>query len=154
MSTAPVTRKPGLTQTDWDHVHTQVQTAFDALAQRVRSSCPAVVVRDGGKSVGRVWFLFSFREFNLSADDSKAEDIIAGVHFSPEGDGIRIRADVGGAETGQIDYEAPERVVPANLGAVMAAVRDLTDRLIGQEEVVVTAMSERRPPPNYRQRSR
>jgi hypothetical protein len=150
MSTAPVIRNPGLTPGEWDQVHGQVQAALDVLAQRVRSRCPSVIVRIGGRTSGRVWFLYSYREFNLSEDDSEAEDIVAGINFSGEGDDIRIRADVGGAETGETDYEAPERVVPANLAAVLAAARELGEELSRQDEIVVKAMFERRPPPDYR----
>jgi hypothetical protein len=150
MSAAPVVQNPGLTPGEWDRVHAQVQSAFDGLAQGVRSRCPSVTVRPGGRTSGRVWFLYSHRDFNLTQDDSEAEDVVAGVTFSPEGDGVRIQADIGGGETGQTDYEASERVVPANLTAVLTAARELAEELSRQDEVVAKAMSERRPPPNYR----
>jgi hypothetical protein len=150
MSAAPVIQNPGLTPDEWDQVHAQVQSVFDRLAQRVRSRCPSVLVRAGGRSSGRVWFLYSDRSFNLTQDDSEAEDIVAGITFSPQRDGIGVRADIGGGDTGQTDYEAPERVVPANLNAVLAAAREMAEELSCQDEVVVKAMSERRPPPDYR----
>ena len=150
MSTAPVTRNPGLSEAEWDQVHAQVQSAFELLAHRVRSRCPGVIVRAGGRTSGRAWLLYSYRDFNQTEDDSEAEDVVAGMTFSPEGDAIGILADIGGGETGQTDYEAPERVVPANLTAVLAAARELGEELSRQDEIVVKAMSEHRPPPDYR----
>jgi hypothetical protein len=49
-----------------------------------------------------------------------------------------------------MDYEAPERIVPAERMAVLATARALAEELSRQSEVVVKAMAERRPPPNYR----
>ncbi|HTU20485.1 MAG TPA: hypothetical protein VMG10_20645 [Gemmataceae bacterium] len=149
MSTAPAVQNSGLTPADWDQVHSQVQAALDVLAQRVRVRCPAAIVRPGGRTAGRVWFLSSYREFNLTEDDTEAEDVVAAMTFSPAADGIRILADIGGAATGLTDYEAPERFVPANLAAVLAAARELGEELGRQDEVVVNALSERRPPPDY-----
>jgi hypothetical protein len=148
MSTAPATQNLGLTPGEWDRVHEQVQAALEMLARRVRSRCPSVIARAGGRTVGRVWFLYSYREFNLTEDDSEAEDITVGMLFSAQGGNIRILADVGGAETGHTDYEAPERIVPANQTAVLTAARELGDELCRQDEIVVAAMSERRIPPD------
>ena len=150
MNTAPVIQNPGLTEREWEQVHAQVHSAFNGLAQRVRSRCPSVIVRAAGKTSGRVWFLYSYREFNLTESDTEAEDIVAGMHFSSVGDSIRIQADLGGAETGQTDFEAPARVVPANLNAVLAAARELGEELSLQDEILVKALTERRPPPNDR----
>jgi hypothetical protein len=150
MNTTPAVQNFGLTPADWDQIHGQVQAAFDVLAQRVRARCPGVVVRSGRRTAGRVWSLYSYREFNLTDDDTEAEDIVAAMMFSPTGDSIQIRADIGGGETGLTDYEAPERLVPANLPAVLAAARELGEELGRQDEVVVKAVSERRPPPDSR----
>jgi hypothetical protein len=152
MSTAPTIQDSGLTPADWDQVHGQVQAALDVLARRVLSRCPAVVVRAGRRNAGRVWSLYSYRPFNLTEDDTEAEDVVAAMTFSPTAGGIQILADVGGAETGRTDYESPERLVPANLPAVSAAVRELGEELGRQDEAVVRAVSERRPPPDYRKR--
>ncbi len=151
MSITPLIQCPGLTAGNWDQVHAQVQASLDVLSHEVRSRCPSVFVRRGGNTSGRVWYLYSYREFNLSEDDSEVEDTVAGLTFSPEGARIRIQADIGGAATGIIDYEAPERLVPADLSAVLTAAGELSDELIQRADVVVTAISERRPPPNYRQ---
>ena len=150
MSTVPVVRNPVITPGEWDQVDAQVQSALDQLAKRIRSRCSSVIVRVGGRTTGRVWFLYSYREFNLTQDDSEAEDVIAGILFSADGAGVRIRADIGGSATGCTDYEAAERVVPAHLTAVLAAARELGEELSRQDEVVVKALSERRPPPDYR----
>lgn len=150
MSTVPVVRNPVLTPDEWAQVDAQVQSALDVLAKRIRSRCSSVIVRVGGRTTGRVWFLYSYREFNLTQDDSEAEDVIAGIHFSADGEGVRIRADIGGSATGCTDYEAPERIVPANKTAVVAATRELGEELSRQDEVVVKALSERRPSPDYR----
>jgi hypothetical protein len=148
MNTAPAVEDSGLTPADWDQVHAQVQAALAVLAQRVRARCPAVVVGPGRRTAGRVWSLYSYREFNLTEDDAAAEDVVAGMMFSPTGDRIQVRADVGGGETGLTDYEAPERLVPANLSAVLAAARELGEELGRQDEAVVKAVSEHRPPPD------
>ena len=150
MNTAPAVQNSGLTPADWDQVHGQIQATLDVLAQRVCMRCPAVVVRPGGKTAGRVWFLSSYREFNLTEDDAEAEDVVVAMTFSPAADGIQILAEIGGAATGLTDYGATERFVPANLAAVLAAARALGEDLGRQDEVVVTALSERRPPPDYR----
>jgi hypothetical protein len=144
------TVRAGLSPADWEDVHTQVQAVFDDLENRVRSRCPSVNVRSG-KTSGRVWFLYTYRHFNLTTDD-EAEDIVAGVSFtpSPTGDGICILADIGGGETGVTDFEIAERTVPAERGAVLAAARELVEELSRQDEVVAKALAERRPPPNYR----
>ncbi len=149
MNTASAVQNSGLTPADWDQVHSQVQAALDVLAQRVRVRCPGVLVRPGGRTAGRVWSLSSYREFNLTEDDTEAEDIAAAMTFSPTADAIRILADIGGAATGLTDYEAPERFVPANLPAILAAAREVGEELGHQDEVVVKALSERRPPPDY-----
>lgn len=150
MNTAAAVQNSSLTPADWDQVHGRIQATLDVLAQRVCMRCPTVVVRPGGKTAGRVWFLSSYREFNLTEDDAEAEDIVVAMTFSPAADGIRILAEVGGAATGLTDYEAPERFVQANLSAVLAAARELGEELGHQDEVVVRALSERRPPPDYR----
>jgi hypothetical protein len=150
MNPSPAVQNSCLTPADWDQVHGQIQAAFDVLAQRVRMRCPTVIVRPAGKTAGRVWFLSSYREFNLTEDDAEAEDVVVAMTFSPAADGIRILAEIGGAATGLTDYEAPERFVPANLPAVLAAARELGEELGRQAEVVVKALSERRPPPDYR----
>jgi hypothetical protein len=148
MNSVSAVQNSGLTPADWDEVHSQVQAAFDVLARQVRSRCPAVVVRAGGRTAGRVWSLYSFRAFNLTEDDTEAEDVVAAMTFSPAGDGIRILADIGGAETGLTDYEAPERFVPASLPTLLSAARELGEELGRQGEVVIKALSERRPPPD------
>jgi hypothetical protein len=150
MSTAPAIRNAGLTPAEWDEVHEQVQAVLDVLAQRVRRRCASVIARTGGRTSGRVWFLYSYREFNLAEDDSEAEDVVTGMLFSPEGNGVRILADIGGAETGATDYEAPERAVTANLADIQIAVRELGEQLSKQDEIVLKALSEHRLPPDYR----
>ena len=150
MNTVPVVQNTGLTLADWDQVHTQVQAVLDVLAQQVRARCPAVVIRPRRRNAGPVWSLYSYREFNLTDDDTEAEDVIAAMIFCPAGDGIRIRADIGGGETGLTDYETVEQRVPANLAAVLAAAQELGKELSRQDQVVVKALSERRPPPDSR----
>ncbi|HBI44603.1 MAG TPA: hypothetical protein DDY78_17400 [Planctomycetales bacterium] len=152
MSTVPEVRNPTLTASEWDQVDAQVQSALDVLAERVRARCSSVIVRAGGRTSGRVWFLYSYREFNLTQDDTEAEDVIAGIHFSADGEGVQIRSDIGGSETGCTDYEVPERVVAANLSDIQIAVRELGEELSKQDEIVVTAMSERRLPPDVARR--
>jgi len=150
MNPTPATAQAGLSPADWEEVHTQVQAVFDVLEGRVRSRCPSVTVRSGRTS-GHVWFLFTHRDFNLTGDD-EAEDIVASMSFtlSPAGKDISIEADIGGGETGITDFEIAERTVPAERAAVLAAARAVAEELSRQDEVVVKALAERRPPPNYR----
>ncbi len=150
MNTAPAVQNSSLIPADWDQVHEQIQATLDELARRVCMRCPATVVRPGGKTAGRVWYLSSYREFNLTEGDAEAEDIVVAMTFSPVAVCIRIQAEVGGAATGRTDYEAPERFVPASLPAVLAVTRELGEELCCWDEVVVQALSERRPPPDYR----
>jgi hypothetical protein len=88
----------------------------------------------------------------MTDDDSQAEDIVAEVLFapSPTGEGICIKAEIGGGATGITDYEIPQRVVPADRGVVLATARQLAGELGRQTDIVVQAVTERRPPPNYR----
>ena len=72
------------------------------------------------------------------------------IRLKRKGDHILIQSDIVGGDTGHIDFEAPQRVVPANLNAVLTAARELAEELSRQDEVVIESMSERRPPPNYR----
>lgn len=151
MSAAPETGGTGLSQSEWDQVHAQVQSILDSLARRVRSRCPAATEKSGRTSA-RAWFLFSYRDFNQERADQEAEDVVVGLLFSPSPNvnGVRITGDIGGGVSGETDYAIGERIVAANLNAVLAAACEGAEELSRQDEIVVKAVSQRRPAPSYR----
>lgn len=150
MNPTPAIQPASLSRDDWDKVHAEVQSILERLAVAVRSRCPSVRVRTGRTS-GRVWFLYTHLDFNLT-EGSDVEETVVGISFSPGPDahGILVNGDIGGGETGITDHEVPDKVVPADLTAVLSAAREVAEDLCRQDEIVAKALAERRLPPNYR----
>jgi hypothetical protein len=134
---------------DWAQVDQVVQDILGAMAGRIRRQWPSIGSQ-ASRTSARAFFLFAYRTFRL-ADDEASESVIVGLTFepAPSGERIIVRGDIGGEETGRIDFETPVKEVPNAQAAVLATAYELARELADREDVVVRAVFERHAPPDY-----
>ncbi len=133
---------------DWDEVHRVVQGIFSELAGRIHLRCSSIRSRIGRTS-GRSFPLFSYRSFDL-AEEPEIDPVIVALSFEPTPTGeIAIRGDIGGEESGRIDFEVAERVVSSSRWDVLPTASRTAMRLGEQADTIVQAVLRRHPPPSY-----
>jgi hypothetical protein len=152
MSETSTGKTLALSQADWDQVHEAIQVLLAPLDDQVREQLPAI--RSGpSRAAGRVCFLNSLRQFRWPGEEEGiTEAVVVEVTFTPSSADmeVRVSGDICGGETGHVYYEIEERQVSASRDAVYAAACEIAGELSQQVEVVVNALCERRPPPDYR----
>jgi hypothetical protein len=141
-----------LSQLDWDQVHEAVQAQLASLADQVGKRLPAVR-SEPGRTTARSWFLYSYREFLWPDEgEGKTEAVVVGVTFAAgkRHNDIGVKGDISGGESGHVYHEVGERQVPASRDGLVRAAREIAGELSQEPETVITALHERRPPPDYR----
>ena len=85
------------------------------------------------------------------ADADSLESVIVGLNFdpTPSGGRVRVRGDIGGEESGRIDFELEERSVHLIPTEVIPLALDMASRLADQAELVARAVLDRHPVPEY-----
>ena len=103
-----------------------------------------------GKSSARSYFLFSFMTFDLG-DQEELDPVIVGLTFEPSlsGDGVRVRGDISGEETGRIDFELPEIAATDTRGGVLPIALEMATILAEQADLIARSVFDRYPPPAY-----
>ena len=122
---------------DWDEVHRAIQAVLDALDDRVARLEPSVC-RRVGRTSGRSFPLFSYREFARSDSEDR---VIVGITVQDREDRFRISGEIAGEESGQIHLDGgTEADVPRTLRAVLGAVGRIARRLAPCDRAVIDAL--------------
>ncbi len=88
------------------------------------------------RTSGEHFFLFSYRTF--STPDSALDPVVAGVTFTPAGQGVAVEADASGEQTGDRIATVPPRTVAPTREALLAAAHE-SARLLCQSAGAVAA---------------
>lgn len=134
---------------DWDEIHKLIQEVFGKMADEIRRRQPSIRSREGRAS-GRSFPLYTYRTFDLGGDD-EMDAVIVGIIFEPDPSGgfIVVRGDIGGEESGRIDFEAPEKKASASRRGLIPTAFGTALELAAQWPLVVTAVLDRPRPPDY-----
>jgi hypothetical protein len=108
----------------------------DVLAQRLSK---AVMVRPGRTSTQR-FPLFSYLTFS-QPDRPETDPVVVGVDFAFQAEGLLVRGDIAGEESGQVFFSGKEEVVKApSLPGVLEAAREVANHLVAQGQGVLQAL--------------
>jgi hypothetical protein len=134
---------------DWQEVHRLVQWIFNRMATRIGARWPMIRSR-GGKTSARSYFLYTYMTFGL-CDEESLEFVIVGLLFepTPPGDGVRVSGDIGGEESGRIDFELEGKSVMLSRTEVIPLALEMATRLAEQTDLIAKAVLERHPAPEY-----
>src|SRR5436305_396528 len=121
---------PGLTAAEWDHIHEAVQQFLAQMARQVSEEGSAISSRGGRTSTQR-FPLFSYRTFQTAAEP-EADAVLVGVDFQAQEQGVSIRGDISGEETGHVFFdEACEAEAEPHRDSVVRAALAVASRLAG-----------------------
>jgi hypothetical protein len=130
---------------DWDEVQRAVEEAFSQLAASVAGRLPGVRCRPGANRSPAV-LLYAYSVFDLP-DPPDADPIVVGVSFKRGANGILVRGDICGEESGEI-YWAPSTcrvLVPQDAGGVLLAGRTVATLLAREVEMLMNLLRRREP---------
>jgi hypothetical protein len=134
---------------DWDEIHKIIQGVFGDMADRVRRHYPSIRSR-GGRSSGCSFPLFTYRTFDLGGDQ-EIDPVIVGITFerAPSEGFFVVRGDIGGEESGRIDFEVPEKeAVNSRQSLIPTALK--TALVLGDQWLLVAeSVDARHQPPDY-----
>jgi hypothetical protein len=131
---------PPSTDDLWNEVHDEVQQQLACLETEVRRKLATVRVA-AGRTTGSSFFLFSYRTFSLP--DSGLDPVVAGLTFTPDGEGVRVEADVSGEQTGDLLASWPSKTVAASRAELLAAVSEAARLICQAADAVVVALGEK-----------
>jgi hypothetical protein len=130
----------GLAAADWDRVHEVVQGVLGEMARDVERRWPEIGSRPG-RTTTRRFPLFSFRTFFTKVDRG-ADPVVVGLDFKPEADGVRVRGDISGEESGRVWYdEECEQTAAKSLDSILAAAQEIAGRLARQSDLLPSALA-------------
>lgn len=136
----------GLGPVDWDRVHETVQGLLGRLVHTLAAQRPDIRSQPG-RAAARAFPLFTYRTFDVPADHA-IDPVVVGVVFEPAatGNGLSLRADICGEESGRIFYALQEREVALAAEPVLTAAQELASQLSEQVEIVIAALAQPCPP--------
>lgn len=137
-STSPTTATTnGLNQLDmhdWDDVHEAVQSALNALDERVRSLFPEVRISPGRNSA-RAWELSSYRVYGPTSE-SDIDLVVVGLIFTR---GVFISSDICGETLGDVLFEIEKKSAIGKQAILNAAIQ-CAEELARHEAVIASAL--------------
>jgi hypothetical protein len=132
-------------EVDWDDVQRAVADPFCRLAADVAVRLPGVRCRPGANRSPAV-LLYAYSVFDLP-DPPDPDPLVVGVSFKRGANGLLVRGDICGEESGKI-YWAPSTcrlLVPQDAGDVLLAGSTVATLLAREIDALVNLLRRREP---------